>query len=544
MAHHVRVVNIVPKSRSGETIQDSEPSLAVDPANPRVIVATAFTPNPVAGPNAPYYVSTDGGDSWTLTLVLPGNGAFGTDDITVGFDGSGKMLYLGYLRGDNVQLNVDRTASPVTGPVVLLEGRGNVDQPFTKAATVRRGVDAGKDRLYVGINDFSAPGGRTSTIDVSLDAAAPIPAFNSVRIDTRATSGQDGPQVRPAMHRDGTVYAVFYGWRTNAATITTDVVVVRDDNWGSGANPFTALVDPGDGKAGMRVAAGVTIVWNDFLGQQRQAGNVAIAVDPTNSARVYVAWCDGQVGTGTYVMHVRRSTDRGQTWSPADLLSVPNATNVGVAVNDDGHVGLLYQQVTGTGAAQRWETHLRHSTNHGHDWHDLMLATVPANAPAKTFDPYIGDYAMLIAREDDFFGIFCANNTPDLGNFPHGVHFQRNADFATKQLLNVNGVTPVPVSIDPFFFHVRRHEEHEEREEERGEFEHERLVIKGLRYERLEIKELELASGEAGRERWDSSDDRDRKYELRRVGAVRRLTSAIAEFGDELREDFGNDDED
>lgn len=543
MAHHVRVVNIVPKSRSGETIQDSEPSIAVDPANPRVLVATAFTPNPVAGPNAPYYVSTDGGDTWTLTPVLPGNGSFGTDDITVGFDSSGKMLYPGYLRGNNVQLNVDRTASPVTGPVALLEGRGGVDQPFTKAATVRRGPDAGKDRLYVGNNDFSAPGGRTSTIDVSLDAAVPAPTFNSVRIDTRATPGQDGPQVRPAIHRDGTVYAVFYGWRTNAATITTDVVVVRDDNWGSGANPFTALVDPGDGKAGMRVAAGVTIVWNDFIGQQRQAGNIAIAVDPTNSSRLYVAWCDGRVSAGTYVMHVRRSSDRGQTWSPADLLTVPNATNVGIAVNDDGHVGLLYQQVTGTGAGQRWETHVRHSTNHGHHWHDLILANVPANAPAKTFDPYIGDYAMLIAREDDFYGIFCANNTPDLANFPHGVHFQRNADFAAKQLLDVNGVTPVPISIDPFFFHVRWHEEGEEREEGRGEVEHERLMIRGLRYERLEIKDLDLALGELERAHGNGHNGGNHGREMRRIGMVRRLASAIEEFGEELREDMGEGDE-
>jgi hypothetical protein len=110
-----------------------------------------------------------------------------------------------------------------------------------------------------------------------------------------------------------------------AATITTDVVVVRDDNWGSGANPFTALVDPGDSKSGMRVARGVTIVWNDFLGQQRQAGNLAIAVDPTNSSIVYLAWCDGQVGSGTYTMRVRRSTDRGVTWS-GDLFTQAMAT--------------------------------------------------------------------------------------------------------------------------------------------------------------------------------------------------------------------------
>ena len=54
----------------------------------------------------------------------------------------------------------------------------------------------------------------------------------------------------------------------------------------------------------------------------------------------------------------------------------------------------------------------------------------------------------------DFYGIFAANNTPDLANFPHGVTYQRNADFNSHTLLALDNTTPVPVSIDPFFFKV------------------------------------------------------------------------------------------
>ena len=50
-----------------------------------------------------------------------------------------------------------------------------------------------------------------------------------------------------------------------------------------------------------------------------------------------------------------------------------------------------------------------------------------------------------------FYGIFSANNKPDLANFPNGVKYQRNANFATHTLLNLNNV-PVSNSIDPFFF--------------------------------------------------------------------------------------------
>jgi len=52
----VTVVNMIPKSLSGETQQDSEPNIAVNPENPLQIVGTAFTPDPLNGPRAPIYV--------------------------------------------------------------------------------------------------------------------------------------------------------------------------------------------------------------------------------------------------------------------------------------------------------------------------------------------------------------------------------------------------------------------------------------------------------------------------------------------------------
>jgi len=39
----VTLVNMTPQSRSGETNQDSEPHIAVNPSNPQQLVSTAFT---------------------------------------------------------------------------------------------------------------------------------------------------------------------------------------------------------------------------------------------------------------------------------------------------------------------------------------------------------------------------------------------------------------------------------------------------------------------------------------------------------------------
>src|SRR5580704_645470 len=69
---HVKVVNLIPASLSGETNQDSEPFLAIQPANPQVMVASAFTPNPISTKgNAPVYVSQDGGNTWVLNAITP-----------------------------------------------------------------------------------------------------------------------------------------------------------------------------------------------------------------------------------------------------------------------------------------------------------------------------------------------------------------------------------------------------------------------------------------------------------------------------------------
>jgi len=466
----ILLVNIIPKSLSSETNQDSEPMIAVNPANTDQIVATAFTPDPLESGSAPYFFSSDGGKTWTLNTVVPGGDM--TGDITVAFSGTGPALYAGILRqdspGQSTRMAILRTADfSVPAPMDVLDDRLEPDQPFAQAATVTNGSAAGTQRLYVGSNDF-AGNGSTATVDLALDAAAPAPVFKKVRLERRSTgtAGQDGPQVRTSIHSDGTVYATFYGWRSqsgnfgaNTLKVKTDVVVVRDDKWGDNPKPFESLRDAADNVVGQRVAKGVTISFNrnglSANGQQRMGGTLSIAVDPRSnkSGTVYLAWGSDEPGTG-FSIHVKKSTNRGVTWSANDILTVQRGTNAALAVNADGAVGLLYQQLTGTGPALRWETHLRRSSNGGNSWSDLTLATAPASTPVKTFDPYLGDYDHMVAVGRDFYGIFSASNVPDKAHFPNGVTYQRNADFNTRVLRDVSNLHSVVPSIDPFFFKV------------------------------------------------------------------------------------------
>lgn len=452
------VVNMIPNVFSGESNQDSEPNIAFDPADPRRIAGSAFTPDPLGGANAPIFVSTDGGQTWTLNNVVPSTAGGATGDITLAFGHQGR-LYTGILRRPGgLRLNILRTNN-FTGAAamtVLVDRTGSgVDQPYVEAARVFSGAGSGVDRVFVGNNDFNAAAGRTATVDVSLDgaAAAPPPPANFVarRIEPRATSGQDLPPIRPAIHIDGTVYAAYFGRRAGGLS---DVVVARDDNWAAGATQFAALLDSGDGLAGQRVVTGVNVPFENFqtMGMERLvASDLSIAVDPRDSRRVWVAWGDRPAGTANLTVHVRRSTDGGQTWS-GDLRTVANAKAPVVAVNSRGRVAFLYQELTGAAPNQRWATRVERTGNDFATRTTTTLANVPANAPAPQFLPYLGDYMDMKSPGKDFCGIFSANNRPVLANFPIGVTYQRNANFATQTLFAADGVTPVPVSIDPFFF--------------------------------------------------------------------------------------------
>jgi hypothetical protein len=447
----IKVVNLIPASLSGESNQDSEPFLAIQKDNPQVMVASAFTPNPFSmSGNAPVYVSQDSGKSWALNAITPVQRM--TCDIThamaTGESHPRGDLHAGTLDcSSGVTLDESESNDVVSTATMSVQStRGNVDQPFVRAL----GVSSG-DRIYIGVNDFNQSSGQTATVDVSVDGGA---NYKSVPIEARKTAGQDGPSVRPAVANDGTVYAAFFGWRKfDGKTATSDVVVVRDDAAATGANPFQALKDPADKLPGRVVVKHASIPWSNApaLGQERIGSTLSIAVDPNNSSMVYLSWADKGTKGDIYTLHVRNSTDRGVTWSKADLpgTTIHNATNVALAIANNGVIGYLYQQLSNG----RWITHLVQTHDAFNTSQDTVLATVPADQPAEQFLPYLGDYDYLLSVGNEFRGVFCANNTPDFADFPQGVTFQRAADFGAKAL-NDGAGNLVPISIDPFYFSV------------------------------------------------------------------------------------------
>jgi hypothetical protein len=460
----VFLTNMIPLDESDEAGQDSEPFLAVHPNGKLLIGAMYYGQSVAANKVSPLFLSNDNGKTWKLLWIVPPD-QVGPQSYC--FSGSGKALYGSVAASQGTQgVSVLYTTDPQNGEVMRnisdLSGSGYADQPFVQACAcpIKQKANADNqetptpptpvDRIYVGQNYFGREleAGKTASLRVSVDGGK---HFRLLGLEARSTGSarQDGPSVRPSIAKDGTVYVAFFHWTTKIGeNYSGDIVVTRDNAGAVGENSFRELIDPSDGLPGRIVAGGRIFLFGERLDEQRIGAPLSLAVDPNDSSTVYLAWTDFDRPLKGNVLHLKRSTDRGQTWS-ADLLTIPSATNPALAVSDDGAVGFLYQQLRVTQSGQRWETHFQKSPDGVGGWTDVTLATFPTGKPARVYDPYLGYKINLLSTGNNFYGVFSAPNFADLKYFPQGVEFQRNNK--NGELLSRDG-KHVSESIDPYFF--------------------------------------------------------------------------------------------
>ena len=236
---NLNVVDIIPNIASAESEQNSEPSLAVDPFDPRQMIAGTF------GSGTPYFKTINFGTTWshygnldtedkTLAWAQDGSAALTATLFSLSPTTSEINTYSGTSAGSNFGSPIN-TFNPSPSH--------DMDQPWMRTGR--------SNYVYVTYNDLSATGGKTASVLVSSDGGSHYTSFTLDRVGGTAPFGfaQDAPTVRSAVNGN-TVYAVFTRWNTvveddsDGARLGAQVVIVRSDD--GGTDGFTAF-GTGDG---------------------------------------------------------------------------------------------------------------------------------------------------------------------------------------------------------------------------------------------------------------------------------------------------------
>jgi hypothetical protein len=450
----INVIDVIPNAASAETGQNSEPSLAVDPINPNMMISGTFSSTPSGNDlSSPYWISTNGGTSWS------GFGALPASDKTIAWRQDGVAALTTTLNVVSFppptlvdKLTTFQSGATNFGAAINTSANQSVDQPW-----IRTGPGG---QTYVAFNGFNAAnaGGKTATIEVSsnnganfstpvvLGTVSPAGGQDARRCARPSSAARSMRRSPGGVPRNGCRHPEHRLYRSN-------VVVAKSTN------------------AGASFAAGVTAAnTNGYfsntnntpltLGQERTGSDIAIAVDPNNANRVVVAY--GSAGTtptsGTLQLHVVESTDGGTTWTNKFTTSSSVRSALpGLTITTDGQIGLLYASFDPSANNPRpLSQHLVTTSDDFATTTDSVLGTETNATPLLDFNPYLGDFYDLTSVGNTMYGIFSASNDDNgiLASYASAT-FQRDfigtpntASFQLKDLSNNN----VGLSIDPFVF--------------------------------------------------------------------------------------------
>lgn len=370
-----------------DTVADDwEPAIAADPNGPWVyaLVTRYGTAKPCPGncptPYIALEISADNGATWTEGAPLCACKGSGQFDPIIEVVPSTGHVYALYMNGYNIVFtkSTDHGAS-WSAPVKIY---GNVswnDKPVL--AMSDNGIDV--------FASFNGPTGGDPWVAQSHNSGATW--TQAKLVDSARYYFAFDADVAP----DGTVYfaqsSILYGGGGNKGTVPSgpiqEHVFISRDRGATWENRTIASVE-----AGLAcVAAGCS---PDFY-----VGHIALSADANGAL---VALYDGATTAGgLQTIDARRSTDAGRSWSAPVTISVvgEEATAPAVESRGSGDVRAWYQQTSGGGNVDAWNTWYRSSTDGGATWSaPVRISDAGSGAPYKTAAGYAeiyGDYGEI-----------------------------------------------------------------------------------------------------------------------------------------------------
>jgi len=428
--------------------QQNEPSVAIDPMDTDIVVAgsndycASIVNNEVW---AGYYRSTNGGQTWSLSLVpgypddtsaagvaSPVHGTCGASgDPTQSFDGDGNLFY-GFICFNR--------AKPINGGVYVARYSDH-GADYDQTVLVKRGspsglFGAGLFQDKINLTADQTDGEFSDNVYVAWSQYHGLQSGNNAVLFARSTD-QGLSYSRPfkvtpnehgtasfvdlAVGPDGTVYMTYLTYPSSSRP-TADVWLLRSDDGGVSftspshvasielfdSNQFagaTGTVDCGDGP--FICESGFTF--------SRFFSNSAVAADEDG---VHVVWAS-ELATGQNKVFVRNSTDGGETFGSAATLDgvtvghqwfpdVASAEGVLSVIFYDSRTDPAYDPnrppgntASGLNSGNVVQARVAQSSDGGETWSEQVVSTAGSNFGWKTHGSrrvgFWGDYLYVSA---------------------------------------------------------------------------------------------------------------------------------------------------
>jgi hypothetical protein len=328
--------------------QQNEPTVAIDPTNTQIVVAgsndycASIVNNEVW---AGYYRSTDGGQTWSLSLVpgypddtsdvgeaSPVHGSCGASgDPTQSFDGEGNLFY--------AFICFNRT-KPINGGVYVARYSDHGAQ-YDQTVLVKRGTPSGlfQTGLFqdkINLTADQTDGEHSGNVYVAWSQYHAFAPTNAVLFSRSTDSGDSWSKpfkVTPNAHGtasftdlavgpDGEVYLTYLTYPSSSRP-TADVWLLRSDDGGVsfGAPSHVASIELFDSNQFAGATGTVDCGDGPFLCESgftfsRFFSNSAVAADENG---VHVVWAS-ELPSGQNKVFVRNSADGGETFDDAATL--------------------------------------------------------------------------------------------------------------------------------------------------------------------------------------------------------------------------------
>ncbi len=379
----------------------TEPSIAVNPANPQQVVA-AFQDN------AHIAYSVDGGRHWQLAEGIEPPNYRVSGDVSVTFDNEGRA-YICYIAFDKlgtfnywghnssrngiyVRRSLDGGATWEARDIAATEQPDQTtvpweDKPYI-VADMGRGPHAGN--LYIGwtrwtLSDSqilfvrSTDRGKTWSKPVEIDNVRGLP-----RDDNGAIEGFAG-----AVAPDGTLYAVW--------TDGNHVVFTTSHDGGATFSRTRNIIDTAPTMFTLQAVS-------------RANGFAQIAIDPrggTKGGRLYLTWSDYRYGDVD--VFCSTSADHGETWSAAVRVNDDPSHNGAdqffqwMAVDPaDGAAYVVFYDRRGDPKNRQQIVALARSTDGGRTFRNYAWMDQPFDAQGV----FMGDYNGIAALNGRVYGVW------------------------------------------------------------------------------------------------------------------------------------------